>query len=535
MQRVGKPFRGHDLGTPYDAIVIGSGIGGLSTAALLARHAGKRVLVLERHYMPGGFTHVFRRGQYEWDVGLHYIGDVQTRRSLTRRLFDHITDGGLEWVSMGEVYDRIVFGDDAYDFAAGPDRFVDGLAERFPDERSAIERYVRMIRKVARGSRLYFAEKAIPAPLAAVAGPLLRWPFMRWARRTTAEVLAEITSNPRLRGVLAGQFGDYGLPPSQSSFGMHALLARHYLWGGSYPVGGSSVIAAAVAPLIESAGGEILFNAEVAEILIEGHREGDRAVGVHMADGAELRAPVVVSDAGVSNTFERLLPAAVGERHGLIRQLHALAPSAAHLCLYLGLSKTAAELDLPKNNFWLYPGYDHDANVEAFVNDPEAPLPVVYVSFPSAKDPDFERRYPGRATIELITLAPWERFAAWAGETVRRRGGDYEGLKAELAERMLAELHRRLPQVRQAIDHQEVSTPLSTRHFANYERGEIYGLAHSPERFEARWLRPRTPIRGLWLTGQDVATCGIAGAMAAGYLTASAMLGRNLLKAAGRG
>ncbi len=530
MRRVGKPFREHDSGASYDAIVIGSGIGGLAAAALLARHAGKRVLVLERHYMPGGFTHVFRRRRYEWDVGLHYIGEVQTRRSMTRRLFDHITDGDLEWTSMGEIYDRIVFGDDSYAFAAGADEFVDGLAESFPGERAAIERYVRTIRKVGRHSGLYFAEKALPAPMASVVGPLLRWPFMRWARRTTGEVLAEITSDPRLRGVLAGQFGDYGLPPNQSSFAMHAILARHYLWGASYPVGGSSRIAATIAPLIEEAGGEILFNAEVTEILVE----GDRAVGVRLADGAELRAPVVISDAGASNTFERLLPAAVAERHDLVRRLHSLAPSAAHLCLYLGLSKTAAELELPKHNFWLYPGYDHDANVEAFVKDPEAPLPLVYVSFPSAKDPDFERRYPGRATIELITLAPWERFAAWAGETVRRRGGDYEGLKAELAERMLAELHRRLPQVRDAIDHLEVSTPLSTRHFANYERGEIYGLAHSPERFEARWLRPRTPIRGLWLTGQDVATCGVAGAMAAGYLTASAMLGRNLLKAAGR-
>jgi all-trans-retinol 13,14-reductase len=530
MQRVGRPFRERDADAAYDAIVIGSGPGGLTTAALLARHAGKRVLVLERHYMPGGFTHVFRRGQYEWDVGLHYIGEVQTRRSMTRRLFDHITDGGLEWASMGEVYDRIVFGDETYDFAAGAEPFVDSLAGRFPGERAAIERYVRTIRAVGRKSGLYFAEKALPAPLAALAGPLLRWPFLRWARRTTAEVLAEITLDPRLRGVLAGQFGDYGLPPSQSSFAMHAILARHYLWGASYPVGGSSRIAATIAPLIEGAGGEILFNAEVAEILLE----GGRAVGVRMADGAELRAPLVISDAGASNTFGRLLPTEAAEAHGLVQRLRALAPSAAHLCLYLGLAKTAAELDLPTNNFWIYPGYDHDANVAAFVDDPEAPLPVVYVSFPSAKDPDFERRYPGRATIELITLAPWERFAAWAGERVRRRGGDYEQLKAELAERMLAELDRRLPQVRPAIDHQEVSTPLSTRHFANYDRGEIYGLAHTPERFAARWLRPRTPIRGLWLTGQDVATCGVAGAMAAGYLTASAMLGRNLLKAADR-
>ncbi len=529
MQRVGRPFRARDAGASYDAVVIGSGIGGLTSAALLARHAGKRVLVLERHYMPGGFTHVFRRRDYEWDVGLHYIGDMHTRRSMTRRLFDHVTDGGIEWASMGKVYDRIIFGDEAYDFAAGADRFIEGLGERFPGQRPAIERYVRTIRGAARKSRLYFAEKALPGPLAALAGPLLRRPFLHWARRTTGDVLADITSDPRLRGVLVGQFGDYGLAPRESSFGMHALLARHYLWGGSYPVGGSSVIAAAIAPLIESAGGEILFNAEVAEIMVENRR----AVGVRMAGGEGGRAPVVISDAGASNTFERLLPPTVGQRAGLVRRLRDLGPSQAHLCLYLGLSKTAAELDLPRNNFWIYPGYDHDANVEAFVNDPEAPLPVVYVSFPSAKDPDFERRYPGRATIELITLAPWNRFASWADQTVRRRGGDYEGLKAELAQRMLAELDHRLPQVRAAIDHQEISTPLSTRHFANYDRGEIYGLAHTPERFEARWLRPRTPIRGLWLTGQDIATCGVAGAMAAGYLTVSAMLRRNLLNAAG--
>src|SRR5690606_6391285 len=92
----------------WDAIVVGSGLGGLATAVMLAEHAGKRVLVLERHYTAGGFTHVFQRPGYEWDVGLHYVGDVQSSRSGTRRLFDHVTDGSLDWASMGDVYDRIV-------------------------------------------------------------------------------------------------------------------------------------------------------------------------------------------------------------------------------------------------------------------------------------------------------------------------------------------------------------------------------------------------------------------------------------------
>ncbi|MFQ5350268.1 MAG: phytoene desaturase family protein, partial [Thermoanaerobaculia bacterium] len=222
---------------------------------------------------------------------------------------------------------------------------------------------------------------AMPAPLATLAGSLLRRKFMRWAGRSTGEVLAEITSDSRLRGVLVGQWGDYGLPPGQSSFAMHAIVSRHYLWGGSYPVGGSSRIAAAIAPLIEETGGEILFNAEVSEILVE----GGRAVGVRMTDGAELRAPVVISDAGVGNTFGRLVPQAVSENLGMVDRLRSLPHSAAHLCVYLGLSSTAAELELPKNNFWLYPGYDHDANVQAFVEDPASPLSVVYVSFPSAK------------------------------------------------------------------------------------------------------------------------------------------------------
>jgi len=528
MIRIGQSYRKHPPEGKYDAIVIGSGVGGLSVAALLARHAGRRVLILERHYMPGGFTHVFRRCGYEWDVGVHYIGGVGSRRSATRRLIDHVTDGSLEWASMGDVYDRIILGENTYDYVAGPEAFARRMKEYFPSEAAAIDRYLDLTKRAKKWSGLYFAEKAVPSVIATVAGGLMRMPFLNYARRTTKSVLDELTDNVELKGVLTGQYGDYGLPPGRSSFGMHAILTRHYLRGGFYPIGGSSAIAASIAPMIEKAGGEIHFQAEVTEILVQ----RGRAVGVRMSDGREIEAPVVISDAGVHNTFLRLLSREAAGRHKSVERAVETPFSVAHLCLYVGFKHTAAALDLPKTNLWIYPGPDHDANVEAFVADPEAPLPVVYVSFPAAKDPSFEANHPGRATVELITLAPYDRFAPWAGTEWRKRGEEYETLKASLAERMLGALERQLPGLKDKIDYMEISTPLSTRHFTGYEHGEIYGLDHSPARFLNRSLRPRTAIPGLFLTGQDVASCGVAGAMAGGYLAGSAILGKNLLKAA---
>src|ERR1700733_850316 len=116
----------------WDAVVIGSGMGGLTVAALLAKHAGKRVLVLERHYAAGGYTHSFHRPGYEWDVGVHYVGEVQDPASQVRRVFDYVTDGQLAWARMPDVYDRMVFGGHSYDFAAGLDNFRYAMKGYFP-------------------------------------------------------------------------------------------------------------------------------------------------------------------------------------------------------------------------------------------------------------------------------------------------------------------------------------------------------------------------------------------------------------------
>lgn len=522
---VGVSYKQHPPQGEFDAIVIGSGIGGLASAALLARRAGKRVLVLERHYTAGGFTHVFHRPGYEWDVGVHYIGEMAPGTPM-RALFDEITDGRLAWNAMPEVYDRIHIADRSYDFVRGADRFVDRMCQYFPQETGAIRKYVALVEAAARASRLYFAEKAIPAPLAALAGPLLRRRFLSYARHTTAETIARLTRNPELAAVLTGYWGNYGLPPGQSSFGIHAVIAQHYMGGAYYPVGGASRIAASIAPVIERAGGSIVVGAEVEQILVDAQ---NRATGVRMSDGRELRAPLVLSDAGAWNTYARLLPAESPGRAQPLAEIERLPKSMGHLSLYVGLRRDPGDAEFGDTNLWIYPSAGHDANVARYIAGPGQPFPGLFISFPSAKDPDFARRHPGRATIEVVTLAPYEWFATWAESPWKRRGRDYEQLKQQLAARMRAELERYVPAVRGKIDFSEISTPLSTAHFANSHHGQIYGPAPTPARFRARALSPRTPIRNLYLTGADAAVLGVTGALVGGALAASAVLRRNVL------
>lgn len=516
------------LADQWDAIVIGSGIGGMTAAALLAKHAGKRVLVLERHYVAGGYTHAFHRPGYEWDVGVHYVGQVQDPTSPLRAVFDHVTEGRLQWNAMPDVYDRIRMGGHEYEFVAGLERFRDRLKSYFPSETTAIDRYLRAVHSCARTTSLFFAEKAVPRPIARLAGPLMRAPFLRWAKRTTADVLAELTSNRELAGLLAAQWGDYGLPPGESSFAIHAIIAEHYFEGASFPVGGATSIAAGIAPAIEAADGKIIFSADVSEILLD---RSQRAVGVRMQNGREFRAGMVISDAGAWNTFSRLLPPEAPGVAVALAELKTVPPSMAHLCLYAGVKQSGAELGLAGTNLWIHPTADHNANMARFSNDPAAPLPLMFISFPSAKDPDFERRHPGRATMEVVCPVPYEWFARWEDSRWRRRGQDYDEFKQQLTERLQNSLEEEVPAVRGKLDMVELSTPLSTRHFMNYQRGEAYGLSATPARFRLKCLTPQTAVRNLYLTGQDVCTLGVAGALMGGVLTASAALGRNLVSA----
>jgi all-trans-retinol 13,14-reductase len=520
----GKALKDYKGGDTFDVIVIGSGMGGLTAAVFLAR-AGKRVLVVERHYTFGGFTHVFQRRDYEWDVGVHYLGDMVEPTAETARIFKLISGGKLEWAPMDQAYDRLIYPNRTFNLLAKSSIMKAQLKEWFPQEVAAIDAYYALLPLMTgKRSKLYFAEKALPRPLSKLFGRWMRKGWLEYASQTTAQVLDGITQNQELRAVLTGQWGDYGLPPKQSSFAVQAMVASHYRHGACYPVGGSAKFAETIIAELERLGGKALLRAEVAEVLAD----GNRVTGVKMIDGRTFKAPIVISNAGFINTMTKLIP----QPHRLTMpdiKAMGLEPSVGHVCLYIGLKKTAEELGLPKTNLWVYPGYDYDAQLESYLKDPNAPLPLTYISFPSAKDPDFLRRFPGKSTIEIITVAPWEWYAEWEQGRWKKRGIDYEAEKEAMSQRLLAELYRQMPSTQGQVDYHELSTPLSTRHFSNYGFGELYGLSHTPARFMQRKLGVRTPVKGFYMAGQDAVSCGVAGGMFGGVLCASAILMRNVI------
>ncbi len=501
---------------PIDDIVIGSGMGGMTTAAFLAK-LGRRVLVLEQHYVPGGFTHTFRRKGYRWDVGVHAVGEVTTH-SMTGRLLAQLTDG-LEWRSLGPVYDEFHYpGDFRIDFPDSPQQFRANLIEAFPNEVAAIDRYLDLVKDVAAAMKGYYVARTTPNRLA----PLLEKTVARRAQKfltqSTRAIIEGLTDDERLRTVLTSQWGYYGSPPARSSFAMQALVAKHFMWGGYYPVGGSAEIARGLLKTVADAGGWTVINADVEEILVE----RGRATGVRLADGRVVRAPRVVSAAGVQSTVTRLLPAALRDEQWT-RGIRDLNPAPAHVCLYLGFKGDIRSAGASAANKWFYEVWSSDAETW-HIEDPAnpGPAPILYTSFPSLKDPEHDPGPEQRHTGEVVTFIPWSDFEKWRGTDWKKRGGEYDRFKDALAAQLQRQLLEHMPGLEGMIDYAELSTPLSTDHFVRPMAGSIYGLEPTPERFENPWLRPRSPIDGLYMSGSEVATVGVIGAMMGGVLCAAA-------------
>jgi len=523
-----------------DVIVIGSGIGGLSCAGYLSR-IGKRCLVLEQHYIAGGCTHAFVEHGYEFDTGIHYVGNIEKRK----KLLDLISETPIEWDKMGSdnnyIYDEICIGDKdpkIYNFRAGKENFINDLVLKFPDEQSAIEEYVRLCVEVSKKDLFFNLKITKPKWLSYLINYFYSDSFFKMNNKTALEIVQGLTLNKDLQAVLLSQFGDYGHTPSKTSFFLHASIANHYFEGGWYPRGGSSEIAKQIIPIIEKTGGRVLVGKAVDSIIIENGKAAGVFVNIGLNENNEkiqipIYAPTIISGCGVLNTYNKLLPKEVISKNvklfNNINKINKIGPSGTMVYLFVGMNDTPENLKLRSSNIWHWPtdNGDYDEMLEKFYQNPiEAPIPV-FIGFPCTKDSTWSERYPGKSNAVILTMIDYKLFEHWEDSTQGKRGKDYEDLKKMFENRILEDgLYKYYPQCREKVDFTMVGSPLSFNHYIGSKKGEVYGLDGACNRFQLNdFLRPETDIPGLYLTGCDITTLGVTGGLMSGVLTAHAVSG----------
>jgi phytoene dehydrogenase-like protein len=497
-------FRGESRRDVYDVIVVGSGIGGLTAAALLAR-AGRSVLVVERHDRVGGYAHAFRRGRYLFDSAVHLVGGCEPVETPGGGMIHSLLSNlgvreRCEFARIDPCY-AAVYPGAALQAPCSIEGFVEVHAGEDRAAAKALRQFLQECLDIREETR---RASQLPSPFGAVTDARRFPTLLRYRRATLAQVLDAQLDSPELKALVGTLWPYLGLPPSRLSFLYFANMLMSYLVDGAFCCRGSfQRFADALAAAITARGGEILLKSSVRRIQVE-----DGCVrGVVLEHGQRIESPLVLSNADARQTVEEMVgPEAFPARY--VASLRRMKPSLSSFIVHAAASLPLDPRETCHETF-LYSSFDHDrAHRSSLAGDPC----WLSVTVPTLADPGLAPA--GEHLLILTTLVPYGARSRW------RAGKD------GLARRLLGIAEHHFPGLGGRLEFVESGTPRTLERYTRNTDGALYGWELSPTQVGSGRLSGSTPITGLRLVGHWTQPGGgVYGVVSSGIMTARSVLG----------
>ncbi len=500
----------------FDSVIIGSGVGGLATAICLAR-AGQKVLVLEQHYVPGGWSHSFTLNGQRFSPGVHYVGllgEGDPTNDLYRGL--GIANDLVFFRMNKDAYEHCYIGNKTFDLPAGIENLKNTLSGHFPEEEKNIHEYLSLVQKVNEELQLIPKLKGLWQKITV---PFRTKHFGKFALFPLKKVIGWHIKNPILKAVLNIQCGDHGLPPNRACFPVHCSVMGHYFNGGYYPMGGGGGIVKAMTNGIKKHGGEVRVQQNVQKIIIE----NKKAIGVQLENGNQIFAKNIISNADPSITYLKL----IGKEHlsnSLIKKLQKTKYSVTSLILFLTLDMDVTLYGIDSGNFWLMKDENDDANFEHLMGDTITSgdsFPAVFMSCTTLKDPP---SYNGRYhNFEIVTYINYEHVPEFS-DNDDYHSEEYVDFKEKVINKLLNNVEKVIPNAKNHIVQAELGTPKTNQFYINSTNGNVYGTEKTLNQVGPFSFKNKTEIENLHLCGACTLSHGVTGATYSGIAAAASIL-----------